>query len=238
MTAFKYIFGLTLIFSFSTNAFSKPKGDCTVVGCLLVEMSGSYLKNPGLVSRAQEIRIVCKYLDKKGREKETFFNAKTDTAGYFKIERAPAGRYVLKAVDFVFERSSRITLASKFGRTSFGDDGRYWGMMNGMLMDNVKHLLYDHIDCESAEGIIDLGITFIQIKAEKSAADAGMGKSSPDGKPPWLRINMMDRSSMVNLFLLHSGTVQEMNNYKVAESGNVYNKPSPTTYYSPSSPAY
>ena len=76
MKTMTLIFGLTLLFSLCTDVLCKPKGESTVVGCLQVEMSGSYPKNPGPVSRVQEIRVAAKYLDKKGREKETFFNAK------------------------------------------------------------------------------------------------------------------------------------------------------------------
>ena len=219
MKSMTLIFGLTLLFSFCTDALCKPKGESTVVGCLQVEMSGSYPKNPGPVSRVQEIRVACKYLDK------------TDTAGYFKLENVPAGKYVLKAVDFCFERASRITLASKFGRNSFGDNGRYWGMMNGMLMDNIRHILSDHIDSVPAKGVIDLGIALIQIRADISAADAGMGKSSPDGKPPWLRVNMADRGSMIDLFIMQDAVFTEMIDLKIASSGVVYNKLSPPNYY-------
>jgi len=231
MRAMKIGLTTALIISFSFSAFARPKGTSTVVGCLLVEISGSYTKNPGPVQRRQDIRVACKYLDKKGREKEVFFDTRTDTAGYFKIDNVPAGRYVLKAVDFLFERASRITLASKFGRNSFGEKGRYWGMINGMLMDNIKYLLSDHIDSEPASGVIDLGITFIQIRAEYGTNETGMGKSSPDGKPPWLRINMMDRGSIIDIFLLRDDFFPEMNKVKIGESGRVYTKKSPAAWF-------
>ena len=91
--------------------------------------------------------------------------------------------------------------------------------------------MLDNIDCESGTGVIDLGITFIQIRAELTASESSMGKTSPDGKPPWLRINMMDRGSNVDLFLLRDATFPEMPNIKVSESGHVYNKPAPAAYF-------
>ena len=227
---FRFCLGAVLLLHLATAVTAKPKGESTVVGCLLVELSGSYPKNPGPVYREQEVRIACVYLDKKGRNKETSFHVKTDAAGYFKLEKAPAGIYVLKAVNFVFERASRITLASKFGRNAIGDNGRYWGMMNGMMMDNAGDMLYDKIEGDVREGVIDLGITFIRIKANISASESGMGKSSPDGKPPWLRINMMDRGSNIALFLIRSAHFSDMQNINV-EGGRVYNKPAPAAYF-------
>ena len=227
----RILLGAVLLLYLVTAVAAKPKGESTVVGCLLVELSGSYPKNPGPVFKEQDVRIACLYHDKKGRTKETSFHVKTDTAGYFKLEKVPAGIYVLKAVDFLFERASRITLASKFGRNALGDNGRYWGMMNGMMMDNVRDMLYDHIEGDVQEGVIDLGITYIQIKADVSASQSGMGKSSPDGKPPWLRINMMDRGSNIDLFLIHSAHFSEMQHVKVGESGRIYNMLAPADYF-------
>ena len=231
MRFFKLFASMLLLLFLSIPVLSRPKGESTVVGCLVVDLTGSYPKRPGPVYRPQNIRIACQYSNKKGRLKEYSFNTKTDTAGYFKLENVPPGKYVLKAVDFRFERASNITLASKFGRTSLGDDGRYWGMMNGMMMDNLKYLLSDHFDVESGNGVIDLGITYILIKANVSSNDAGMGKISPDGRPPWQRINFRDRGSTIDLYLLQAVNLPEMVNMKLGEQRRLYNKPSPAAYY-------
>ena len=211
--------------------FSKPKGESTVVGCLIVEVVGSYPREEGPVYRKHDIRIDCEYRNKKGKTKQYSFMAKTDENGYFKLEKVPDGEYVLKAVEFIFERTGRITLASKYGRADYGESARYWGMMTGMMMDNAAEMQRDQIEVEPRAGIIDLGITYIQIEANEQATDTGMPYISPDGRPPWQRITVKERSSMIDLYVTNSSTHDALENQPLGKKERIYSKPAPSVYF-------
>jgi hypothetical protein len=170
-------------------------------------------------------------VNKKGKTKHYSYMTKTDENGYFKLDKVPAGEYVLKAVEFTFERSGRITLASKFGRANFTDDARYWGMMTGMMMDNAKDMQKDQIEVESREGIIDLGITCIQIDAAEHATSTTMPHISPDGRPPWQRITVKERGATIDLNLLSSATYKSLDGRALRPEGALYTKPSPAAYF-------
>ncbi|MBN1479298.1 hypothetical protein JXA70_03390 [candidate division KSB1 bacterium] len=210
---------------------AKPKGESTVVGCLIVEVIGSYPQQEGPVYNEHDIRIDCEYLNKKGKTKRYSYMTKVDESGYFKLERVPAGEYVLKAVEFTFERTGRFTLASKFGRADNSDDARYWGMMTGMMMDNAVDLQQDQIDVQPGQGLIDLGITYIQLNASEQATETGMPYISPDGRPPWQRITVKERGATVDLYVVSSSTFASLDNRPLGQNGFKYTKPTPAAYF-------
>ena len=223
--------GFLLIIALTATLVAKPKGDSIVVGCLIVEVIGSYPEQEGPVYREHDIRIDCEYLNKRGKTKQYSYMTKTDENGYFKVEKVPTGEYVLKAVEFTFERTGRITLASKFGRAAFSDDARYWGMMTGMMMDNATDMQKDQIEVESLEGIIDLGITCMRIEANEQATDTGMPYISPDGRPPWQRISVKERGSTIDLNLIGSSTHKELDERALRPDGMIYTKLTPAAYF-------
>ena len=217
--------GLTVIVT------AKPQGESTVVGGFIIEMNGSYPEEEGPILRRQQVRISCQYLNKKGKTKETFFMATSDSLGYFKIENVPAGRYMLKAIECTFGRGGRITLASKFGHSPFGDQQRYWGMMNGMIMDNVGDLLSDQFEGSMQNGIIDLGITFIEIKAVLNPGESSIGRLSPDGKPPWQRISYRDRGQSVDLHMMSWTHFDSFEGAALGTQNRNYTRESPVEYF-------
>lgn len=210
---------------------ARPKGESTVVGCFLIEIIGSYLRESGPVYHEYDVRIECEYFNQKGKARKASFLTKTDENGYFKLEKVPDGNYVLKAVEFIFERGGRITLASKYGRADMSDQTRYWGMLAGMMMDNAVALQQDHIELEQHSGIIDLGITYLQIKADEQAIDAGMPQTSPDGRPPWRRLSIRERNSMVDLFLINSSTHPALDEQPLGMNAMLYRKAAPAIYF-------
>lgn len=224
-------FSIIFIIIFSTSLFAKPKGESTVVGCLIVEVAGTYLKEPGPVYNKHDIRIDCEYVNKKGKTKQFSYMTRVDENGYFRLKKVPAGEYVLKAVEFTFERTGRITLASKFGRADYSDQARYWGMLPGMMMDNAVFLQKDQIEVDSREGIIDLGIQYILIEANEQATDSGLPQISPDGRPPWQQITVMDRSSIIGIRIVNSTTFEKLEEKKLGPNNVVYSKVSPTAYF-------
>jgi hypothetical protein len=222
---------ILLVLLFSVSLVAKPKGESTVVGCLIVDVAGSYSKEPGPVYNKHDIRIDCEYVNKKGKSKQYTFMTRVDENGYFQLKKVPAGEYVLKAVEFTFERTGRITLASKFGRADFSEESRYWGMLSGMMMDNAVYLQQDQIDVESRDGVIDLGIQYILIEANEQATDSALPQISPDGRPPWQQITVMDRSSIIGIRLVNSSTFEQLQEKKMGLNEIVYNKVSPTAYF-------
>lgn len=227
----KLFFFISLIVALSATCFAKPKGESTVVGCLIVEVVGSYPKQPGPVFREFDVRIECQYLDDKGKSKNYGYMTKTNADGYFKLDNVPAGQYVLKAVEFTFERTGRLTLASKFGRSDVGSEARYWGMLPGMIMDNAMELQYDKIEAESREGVIDLGITYIQINANEQTTEAGLPLSSPDGKAPWQRISLRERGSVIDMYMVTSSTHAALTETPLGQERRLYTKLSPAAYF-------
>ncbi len=224
-------FSIILLLIFSTSLFAKPKGESTVVGCLVVEVAGSFPKEVGPVYNKHDIRIDCEYVNKRGKTKQYSFMTRVDENGYFQLKKVPAGEYVLKAVEFTFERTGRITLASKFGRADFSDQTRYWGLLSGMMMDNAVHLQQDQIEVESREGVIDLGIQYVLIEANEQATDSALPQISPDGRPPWQQISVMDRSSIIGIRIINSTTFEKMEDNKLGPNDMVYGKVSPTEYF-------
>lgn len=215
----------------SLALFAKPKGESTVVGCLIVEVIGSYPEQEGPVYNEHTIRVDCEYLNNKGKTKHHSFMSKVDANGYFKLERVPAGEYILKAVEFTFARTGRFTLASKFGRADNSDGARYWGMMTGMMMDNAIDLQQDQIDVEPSDGLIDLGITYIQISAVEQATESSVPYISPDGRPPWQRITIKERGATVDLYVVSSAAFVSLDNRPLGQNGVKYTKASPATYF-------
>jgi hypothetical protein len=215
----------------AASLFAKPKGESTVVGCLIVEVIGSYLREEGAVTHKHDVRIDCEYLNKNGKARQYSFMTKTDEAGYFKLEKVPDGRYVLKAAEFNFARGGRITLASKFGRADLSERTRYWGILTGMMMDNAIALQQDQIEVEPRQGIIDLGITYLQIKADEQATGAGMPQTSPDGRPPWQRITLTKRNSMIDLFIINSSIHPALDNQPLGVNETIYRKRAPVDYF-------
>lgn len=226
-----FVILLFAVFFFSTSLFAKPKGESTVVGCLIVEVAGSYSKEPGPVYNKHDIRIDCEYLHKNGKTKLYSFMTRVDENGYFQLKKVPAGEYVLKAVEFTFERTGRLTLASKFGRADLSDQTRYWGLLAGMMMNNAVHLQKDQIEVENRDGIIDLGIQYILIEANEQATEAALPQTSPDGRPPWSQITMMDRSSLIGVRIVNSTTFEKLEEKKLGPNDIIYNKVSPRDYF-------
>lgn len=222
---------LTVVLFLAVSLDAKPRGESTVVGCLIVEVIGSYIEEPGPVYKKHDIRIDCEYVNKKGKTKQHSYMTKVDDNGYFKLEKVPAGEYVLKAVEFTFERTGRITLASKFGRAGFSGEARYWGMIPGMMMDNASDLQQDQIEVESQQGIINLGISYIQIAANEQATETSMPLMSPDGRPPWQRISVRERGSSIDLYIVTAGTFESIDNRPLGENQRVYTKVSPVEYF-------
>ncbi|MBN1560292.1 hypothetical protein JW998_08580 [candidate division KSB1 bacterium] len=221
---------LTILLA-AASLSARPKGESTVVGCLIVDVIGSYLKEEGPVCQEYDVRIDCKYLNKNGKARQYSFMTKTDEAGYFKLEKVPGGKYVLKAAEFVFARGGRITLASRFGRADLSGQSRYWGMLTGMMMDNAVDLQNDQIEVEPRQGLIDLGITYIQIKADEQATGAGMPRTSPDGRPPWRRITLTDRNTMIDLFIISSSVHSTLADQPLGAETTVYSKRAPAVYF-------
>ncbi len=211
--------------------WAKPKGESTLVGAVLLEFTGSYPGMQGPLTGELQVRVVSQYLNKKGKEKEYTYTIRSDSLGYFKIENVPAGQYLLKAMEVNIGRASRITVASKYGRGQQLASSRYWGMMNGSIMDNLRDMLSDHFQAEPQQGVIDLGITYIQIQANEQASGTGMRRLSPDGQPPWQRMSVSDRASIIDLFMLSFANFPELTERPLGEKKHVYTRPAPSAYF-------
>lgn len=222
---------LLLIFVLIGSIWAKPKGESTVVGAVIVEFTGTYPGMKGPVTREMDVRIISHYLNKKGKEKEHTYTTSTDSLGYFKLENVPPGKYLVKAMEVSIGRASRITLSSKYSRGQNMPSSRYWGMMSGSILDNLRNMLADHFTAESQEGVIDLGITYIQIQANEQASGTGMRGISPDGQPPWQRMSVSDRASIIDLFMITFSTYPELNEQPLGETRRVYTRLSPAAYF-------
>lgn len=216
---------------FSSQLLSKVKGQSTAVGCVIVEIIGSYPKEIGPLEKEFDVRILCQYMTKKNKLKDHFYTIKTNSDGYFKIDNVPEGKYLLKAVETNVGRVARITFGSKFGRWGMSARKRYWGIMNGTMLDNVKNLLSDEFEMEAQKDIIDLGITYFQLQINEGTAGVGLQNISPDGQPPWQRLSINDRGSTLDLFLIYSGNFPELNNQSPGDNEFKYSKISPVAYY-------
>ncbi len=222
---------LLLILGLCGSLWAKPKGESTVVGAVIVEFTGTYPGMNGPITREMDVRILSFYLNKKGKEKEHTYTVRTDSLGYFKVDHVPTGKYLLKAMEASIGRASRITLASKLGRGQNLPSNRYWGMMNGSIMDNLRNMLSDNFQAEPQQGVIDLGITYIQIQANEQASGTGMRGISPDGQPPWQRMSVSDRASIIDLFMITFSTYPELKDQPLGENKRVYTRVAPTNYF-------
>ena len=114
-----------LMFSVSVvlSAKQPPTGTSTIVGGVLVDLYGSYWIYDAPLRGGLPIRVAVEY-EKNAKTEMYAFELETDAQGYFKIENAPEGKYILKAIEMHIGQSTHITAASEYGRWAKGELGR------------------------------------------------------------------------------------------------------------------
>ncbi len=220
-----------LLATFMLAAAKQPAGESTIVGAVLVDMYGSYwIYNEPLRSNLP-IRVAVEYVEK---EKPTLytFRLRTDENGYFKIENAPAGKYVLKAIQLAIGQSTHITAASKYGQWAKGKQYRYWGVIGGQMYRNERYLIESIFENEAEDGIIDLGITHLTINANERLGGTPFKSYSPNGQPPWIRLSLIQGGGrLVDLSVVDYETLPEVVNLPLQEKEVTVTMQAPKNYF-------
>ncbi len=172
-------------------AAEPPTGETTVVGGVLIDLHGSYwMYNEPLGANAP-IRVAVEYLDDNGKTSMYAFRIQTDGKGYFKIKNAPAGKYILKAIEMHIGQSTHVTAACKYGQWAKGEQYRYWGVLPGQMYRNERYLIETIFETEIENGIVDLGITHLTINANERLGGSPFKNYSPNSQPPWIRMSLI-----------------------------------------------
>ncbi|MBN1465628.1 hypothetical protein JXA02_07710, partial [candidate division KSB1 bacterium] len=179
-----------------------PTGTSTIVGGVLIDLYGSYWFYRQPVQGDLPIRVAVEYLDKDDKPEMHTFKLKTDAKGYFRIEDAPAGKYILKAIELNVGQATHITAASKYGQWAKGKQYRYWGVLSGMMYRNERHLIETIFENETKDGLIDMGITHLSIKIDERLGGSAFVDYSPNGMPPWIRMSLIQGAGRVADFTM------------------------------------
>jgi hypothetical protein len=177
------------------------------------------------------IRVAVEYQNENGKEKLYTFKIQTDENGYFKIENAPAGKYVLKAIELNVGQSVHVTAASEYGRWQKGEPYRYWGLMSGMMYRNERDLIENWFEMEAESGLIDLGITYLKIRAEERLGGTQMKNYSPNGTPPWKRLSLNQGYRNADFAVVEEEAYEQISDLQMQEADGVINMQSPKSYF-------
>lgn len=226
------IFLMFIFVAVSTSAKEPPTGQSTVVGGVIVDVYGSYwIYNEPFRSHLP-IRVVVEYVNQNGKTKMYTYQIETDSQGHFKIENAPDGKYIVKAIELQIGQSTQITAASEFGRWAKGERYRYWGLLSGMMYRNERELFETHFEGDFKSGVIDLGITFLTIKIDERLGGTGMKPYSPNATPPWVRMSLVQGSSkVVDLSVKDYQTKENLLDVKMQDKNETVTMLSPLDYF-------
>ncbi len=222
-----------IVLSVPGLAQQPPMGSSTVVGGIVVELSGSYpLGNNEFVLNGLPVRIACQYIDNSGKERLYTYETKTDVYGYYILNAVPEGRYILKAVELDLGRGAHITAASEWGRWQKGDQYRYWGLLNGKMYQNQRYLIETHFEVPIQSEVIDLGIRVLIINANEVMGGTSMSRNySPNGTPPWVRMSLRDGSSIIYLNVLNDKSYADLDGQKIGDTQTPITMAAPAQYF-------
>lgn len=227
-------FILLLIFLTTCAPYAKepPSGNTTVVGAVLVDVYGSYWMYNEPFRSNLPIRVVVEYEAENGKTKMYTYQLETDSYGYFKIDNAPAGTYILKAIEMHIGQSTHITAASEYGRWAKGEVYRYWGLLSGLMYRNERDLVETHFEVVKASGVIDLGITHLTIKIDERLGGTGMKRYSPNSTAPWQRMSLIQGANkVVDLSVKDFQTHASLVDLKLNEKEMNITMPAPRDYF-------
>jgi hypothetical protein len=215
----------------SLSAKEPPVGTSTVIGGVLVDLYGSYWIYDEPLRGNLPIRVAVEY-EKNGKTEMYVYQFETDAEGYFKIEHAPDGKYILKAIEMHIGQSTHITAASEYGRWAKGELYRYWGLLSGMMYRNEKDLVETFFEGETKSGIIDLGITHLTIKIDERMGGSGMKKYSPNSTAPWQRMSLIQGvNKVVDLSVKDFQTESNLLEMPMQEKENPVTMRAPRDYF-------
>jgi hypothetical protein len=194
---------VAILTSFALSwAQSALTGECTIVGGVLVDLFGSYWIYREPQRGDLPVRIAVEYIIEEEKPKMYSYKLVTDENGYFKIENAPAGKYVLKAIELNVGQGTHITAASKYGQWAKGEQYRYWGLISGMMYHNERYLIETIFENKAESGVIDMGITHLSIKIDERLGGSAFTNYSPNGMPPWIRMSLIQGSDKLADFTM------------------------------------
>ncbi len=223
---------IVMMSALALPAKEPPAGTSTVVGGVLVDLYGSFWMYPEPLRSDLPIRVVVEFEAENGKTRMYTYQLRTDSQGYFKIDNAPVGKYILKAIECPIGQSSHITAASEYGRWAKGDVYRYWGLLSGLMYRNERELVETHFEGEPQSGIIDLGITFLAIKIDERLGGTGMRPYSPNSTPPWQRMSLIQGANkVVDLSVKDYQTHENLIEMKLAEKDGRITMPAPRDYF-------
>ncbi|MBN1482157.1 hypothetical protein EH223_07865 [candidate division KSB1 bacterium] len=225
-----FFIGLVFMTSGGLSA-QKPAGESTVVGGIVIELYGSYWIYNEPVQSDLPIRVAVEYVDEKDKRRMYAYRIRTDENGYFKIENAPAGKYIFKAVEFTIGQSVHITAASEYGRWQKGETYRFWGMMSGMMYHNERDLIETQFENDPQSGRIDLGITYLKIKADERLGGTPLKNYSPNGTAPWIRLSLHQGYKIADLSMVEYKTFSEIIGLKMEDTDLTINMPAASVYF-------
>lgn len=175
-----------------------PQGNSTVVGAIAVDLTHSTAYPETVCRDKVNIRVACRYAQ-NGKERTHYFDITTDSLGYFMIPNAPAGRYILKAIECSVGQGLHFTVASEYGALREGKRHRYWGVLGGFMDANWGDIMEVHFEKPPHDDIIDLGIKIIYMDAQRRLGGTNMTKRSPNGDAPWQQMTLFDSGYRVDL---------------------------------------
>ncbi|MBN1560427.1 hypothetical protein JW998_09265 [candidate division KSB1 bacterium] len=223
---------IALLASFALSWAQSPVGESTVVGGVLIDLFGSYWFYRQPVQSDLPIRVAVEYFTADAKPKMYTYKLKTDANGYFKIENAPAGSYILKAIELNVGQSTNITVASKYGQWAKGTQYRYWGVLSGMMYRNERHLIETIFENKSDSGLIDMGITHLSIKIDERLGGSAFKNYSPNGMPPWIRMSLIQGAGRLADFTVVDDTTRaDIVDVKMQEKDVTINMISASDYF-------
>lgn len=227
------LLGLLLAWTWTAMAQSQLTGQSTVVGGVVVELSGSYpLGNNELIFNNLPLRISCQYIDDAGKERLYTYDTATDVNGYFRLNNVPEGRYILKAVELHLGRGAYLTAASEWGRWQKGDQYRYWGLLNGKMYQNQRYLIETNFEVALQSDVVDLGIRTLVIQANEVMGAASLRNNySPNGTPPWVRMSLRDGSSIIYLNVLNDKHYTHLDGETIGQTQTPVTMTAPAQYF-------
>lgn len=217
--------------SFLSAAADAPIGQSTVVGAVVVDLYGNYAVYPAPQVSNLPVRIAVEYIEANGKTKIYSYRINTDENGYFKIEGAPAGRYIVKGVELDAGQSVQITAISEYGRWQKGERYRFWGLMAGQMFHNEDRLFPRTFETPVQSGLIDLGITYLKIQANERLGGSPFSNYSPNGLPPYVRLSLNQGYKNADFAVVDYKTYAEIASLQMQETDVEISMQSPTSYF-------
>jgi len=209
-----------------------PVGKSTVVGAVVIDLNGSlYIQYEPLRSNLP-IRVAVEFQTPKGKTTMYSYKIQTDENGYYRIENAPAGKYILKAIEMNIGQSTHITAASKFGQWAKGKQYRYWGVLSGQMYRNERYLIETIFENEAKSDVIDMGITLLTINANERLGGTPFKNYSPNSEPPWIRLSMIQGNNrLADISVVDYDTRMELQDVKLQEKDVTLTMTAPSLYF-------